>query len=170
MYELLNYSEYSTVVDGVWYTCDISSQYISEENDLNILNNSESDDKNNDEQNSISRPVKRSKIKSARSATIDSVRSGREGSAIIAVETRNVYKKLLSDIDKLVTKSQEEMALIADEDLNEINKAIKMNAEVAVHSPELTSVMTQKLLPKKQEPVIVVRKKKLHKRTVGKKI
>lgn len=165
MYELLNYSEYSTVVDGICYTCDLSSRNVSLENDLNFMNSSESEEESVDDQHSVSRPPERKSVSSTVAAGTAGFRRG--GSAVVAAETRNVYKKLLNDIDKLVTKSQEEMALIAEEDLNEISRAVKLNTEIAGHQRECSPVQTQTSSPKRLQPVIVVRRKKMQKRNMG---
>lgn len=64
----------------------------------------------------------------------DEPRTKRTGSTVIAAEARNAYKKLLQDIDKLVSKSQEEMARIAEDDLYEISKAIRVRTPQSCNS------------------------------------
>jgi hypothetical protein len=58
-------------------------------------------------------------------------------------ESRYVHKKLLQDIEKLVSKSQREMNVIADEDLNEISKILKMK-KASTTPPSANEVAPEK--------------------------
>lgn len=60
------------------------------------------------------------------------------------LESRNLFKKLMTDIDKLITKSKKEMASIAEEDLNEIARAVKASADTNRATKE-SSVDRQKV-------------------------
>lgn len=71
----------------------------------------------------------------------------RAGSTVMAAEARSIYKKLLQDIDKLVHKSQDEMNSIAEEDLNEIAKAIKNTPDYRINQK------SEKKNVKKRTPV-----------------
>lgn len=103
------------MVDGICYTCDISRNEVHVES--RICNNTVAP---------VEKPSTRGiKRKISAVPCANSEPKKKTGSTVMAAEARNIYKKLLHDIDKLVSKSQAEMTSIAEEDLNEISKAMK---------------------------------------------
>lgn len=131
-------------MDGVCYTCDISRN--TNENPLITHQPPESSNP------SVPKCAKRTLKKKPTDVTSSisrNVQSKRTGSAVTTTETRSSYKKLLNDIDKLVSKSQQEMAAIADEDLNEISKAIK-NAPTEIRNNQNGQISRRKVPRVKQ--------------------
>lgn len=132
-YELLNYSEYCTVVDGITYTCDIScpteSDKIYSETSAFDRVDSVVDEKSfTKESNDV--PAEKviepaEKLKPDPTTVAPSISRTKPS----GLESRNLFKKLMTDIDKLIVKSKKEMASIAEEDLNEIARAMKASAD-----------------------------------------
>ncbi|XP_065207865.1 uncharacterized protein LOC135836767 isoform X2 [Planococcus citri] len=137
-YELINYSEYNTTVDGVCYTCDISRNT----NEKPIIKITKPDTPIAPKP--VTKPQQKKKPTNNSSTVPCNVQSKRIGSTVTAAETRSSYKKLINDIDKLVSKSQQEMAAIADEDLNEISKAIN-NTPAVIETNEDVSIAKQRI-------------------------
>ncbi len=124
---MLHYSEFSTVVDGVTYTCNISPNHVDEENNLNANNVKVEEKESTDEAkvDNIPNPVKIEPMDEQNDSSSIQSKTKKTSSIAGAAETRSIYKKLLHDIDRLVSKSQEEMTSIAEEDLNEIARSLK---------------------------------------------
>lgn len=127
-------------MDGITYTCDISSPRKSDKIcwktsavdkvDSVVVKKSCAKQSNDLPADKVIKPAE--KLKPDPTIVVPSISRTKPS----GTESRNLFKKLMTDIDKLILKSKKEMASIAEEDLNEIARAVKASADANRASKE----------------------------------
>lgn len=125
VYELMNYSDFGTLVDGIHYTCNISANSsVKVVLESNMIKTSTSN----------SRRIHKLSSKPTTKNVENTEREKKTRSSVTAAETRSQCKKLLQKIDTIARKTHD-VTSFAEEDLNEIARNVKLVSSMNTCAP-----------------------------------